>query len=198
MSDETPVAPEDLTGLPAGEILLYANVLDRATRSGVDAEQLSVVLDMFCAIAGSPGGRIDLGVGERPTVSASVGPERPTEVFDLVATSGPLGRIVVHRPELTGHWEPATLAALTGLVELTAERFERAIAAEGVRLAVGQLTSALESRVAIEQAKGILAERLGLDVEAAFEVLRRQAREQRRPISEVAGGVVVSSRRSNA
>ena len=59
-------------------------------------------------------------------------------------------------------------------------------------------TSALESRVAIEQAKGILAERLGLDVEAAFEVLRRQAREQRRPISEVAGGVVVSSRRSNA
>lgn len=198
MSDDTPVLPEDVTGLPAGEILLYANVLDRATRSGVDAEQLAVVLDMFCAIAGSPGGRIDLGVEGRPTVSASVGPERPTEVFDLIATSGPLGRIVVHPPELTRHWEPPTIAALSGLADLTAERFERAIAAEGVRLAVGQLTSALESRVAIEQAKGILAERLGLDVDAAFEVLRRQAREQRRHIADVAAGVVGSSRREDA
>lgn len=197
MSDDRPVAAHDMSGLPAGEILLFANVLDRATRSGIDAEQLGVVLDMFCAIAGSPGGRIDLGVAGRPNVSASVGPDRPTEVFDLMATSGPIGRIVVHPPELTGRWEPTTHAALGGLVDLTAERIERAIAAEGVRLAVGQLTSALESRVAIEQAKGILAERLGLGVDAAFEVLRRQAREQRRHIADVAGGVVATSRRDD-
>jgi AmiR/NasT family two-component response regulator len=42
-----------------------------------------------------------------------------------------------------------------------------------------QLQHALESRVAIEQAKGVLAERYGLDVDEAFEVIRSAARANR-------------------
>ena len=42
-----------------------------------------------------------------------------------------------------------------------------------------QLERALQSRVAIEQAKGILAERHGLDVEEAFVLIRRAARANR-------------------
>ena len=52
-----------------------------------------------------------------------------------------------------------------------------------------QLQRALNSRVAIEQAKGMLAERLHLDMERAFELLRGQARAQNRRLAELAGAV---------
>lgn len=48
-----------------------------------------------------------------------------------------------------------------------------------------QLESALRTRVAIEQAKGILAERHGLDLDEAFELLRRAARTNRMKLHEL-------------
>ena len=56
-----------------------------------------------------------------------------------------------------------------------------------------QLQGALNSRVTIEQAKGKLAERLGVDVDQAFELLRGQARTQNRRLAELAGAVAVGS-----
>jgi hypothetical protein len=53
-----------------------------------------------------------------------------------------------------------------------------------------QLEHALESRIAIEQAKGILAERLGLTVEDAFDLLRYAARGGRVKLNELATRVV--------
>jgi AmiR/NasT family two-component response regulator len=55
-----------------------------------------------------------------------------------------------------------------------------------------QLQTALESRIVIEQAKGVLAERLGVDPTEAFRLLRRAARNNRMPIHKLAAGVVVS------
>jgi transcriptional regulator with GAF, ATPase, and Fis domain len=49
-----------------------------------------------------------------------------------------------------------------------------------------QLQSALNSRVVIEQAKGKLAERLGLDMDQAFNVLRDHARSRNLRLSELA------------
>lgn len=49
-----------------------------------------------------------------------------------------------------------------------------------------QLQSALDSRVLIEQAKGVLMERHGLDDDAAFTRLRQQARASSRKVVEVA------------
>jgi ANTAR domain/GAF domain len=56
-----------------------------------------------------------------------------------------------------------------------------------------QLQGALNSRIAIEQAKGMLAERLHLDMGQAFELLRGQARIQNRRLAELAAAVAVGS-----
>ena len=55
---------------------------------------------------------------------------------------------------------------------------------------IAQLEHALRSRVVIEQAKGILAERLGFTVEDAFDLLRYAARNSRVKLHELAGRVV--------
>jgi GAF domain-containing protein len=53
-----------------------------------------------------------------------------------------------------------------------------------------QLQYALDARVVIEQAKGKLAGRLGLEPSAAFELLRRVARSSHRPVRDVAQDVM--------
>jgi transcriptional regulator with GAF, ATPase, and Fis domain len=56
-----------------------------------------------------------------------------------------------------------------------------------------QLQTALNSRVTIEQAKGKLAERLGVDMDEAFELLRNHARASNRRLSELARAFVDGS-----
>ncbi|MEO7982381.1 MAG: GAF and ANTAR domain-containing protein [Sporichthyaceae bacterium] len=53
-----------------------------------------------------------------------------------------------------------------------------------------QLQEALDSRIVIEQAKGVLAERAGMHVDAAFDGLRAFARQHGLRLSEVARRVV--------
>jgi AmiR/NasT family two-component response regulator len=53
-----------------------------------------------------------------------------------------------------------------------------------------QLQTALNSRVIIEQAKGKLAERLGVDMDQAFSLLRDRARVSNRRLSDLARGFV--------
>ena len=48
-----------------------------------------------------------------------------------------------------------------------------------------QLERALQSRVAIEQAKGVIAERYGLDPDDAFELIRRAARTNRMKLGDL-------------
>jgi transcriptional regulator with GAF, ATPase, and Fis domain len=59
------------------------------------------------------------------------------------------------------------------------------------RLLAEQLQIALNSRVALEQAKGVLAEQTGLSIDQAFEVLRQYARRHNLRLAEVARRVVV-------
>ena len=68
---------------------------------------------------------------------------------------------------------------------------ERAIAAR--ELLATQLQNALTSRVQLEQAKGVLAERAGLPMDQAFQVMRDYARSHNRRLSEVAAQIIDGS-----
>ena len=57
-------------------------------------------------------------------------------------------------------------------------------------LLVLQLQGALDSRILIEQAKGVLMEREGLSAQAAFDRLRRQARARSRKLDDLAREVI--------
>jgi hypothetical protein len=58
------------------------------------------------------------------------------------------------------------------------------------RVRAEQLQEALSSRISVEQAKGILSERLGLDMEGAFVLLRYAARGERMKLHDLAQSVV--------
>jgi hypothetical protein len=72
---------------------------------------------------------------------------------------------------------------LAGLLRVAGEAATRA-------QVIAQLEHALHHRVTIEQAKGILMERDGLDPAAAFDRLRIAARAGRRRVGEVAADIV--------
>lgn len=57
---------------------------------------------------------------------------------------------------------------------------------------VAQLETALESRIVIEQAKGIVARATGVDVATAFNEIRGAARSQRIELHAVASSIVAS------
>ena len=76
---------------------------------------------------------------------------------------------------LRGGSAAEAVAAVGRLLSVTEAAYERR----------AQLEQALQSRVAIEQAKGVLAERYQLDVEESFELIRRAARSNRMKLHDL-------------
>jgi AmiR/NasT family two-component response regulator len=58
---------------------------------------------------------------------------------------------------------------------------------------IGQLQTVLNSRIIIEQAKGVIAERRRLEMDQSFTLLRATARATNRRLSELAEAVVNGS-----
>ncbi len=77
--------------------------------------------------------------------------------------------------------------------EISAEISRLTVYADAQESKVRQLQTALDSRVAIERANGILAERFQVAVEEAFDLLRKAARSSRRELTPLAEEVISSS-----
>lgn len=63
-------------------------------------------------------------------------------------------------------------------------------AARDTRITIGQFQHALNSRVAVEQAKGVISERAGITMDEAFEWLRTYARSRNLKLSSLAASLV--------
>ncbi|HEX6677219.1 MAG TPA: GAF and ANTAR domain-containing protein [Actinomycetes bacterium] len=98
---------------------------------------------------------------------------------------GPIGTLNVYsvRPH---EWDSSEEEAIAAYSRVAATVLGTAVHAEVRDALAKQLQRALEHRVLIEQAKGILMERHGIDARTAFERLRRQARSRQERLTDLA------------
>jgi GAF domain-containing protein len=89
-----------------------------------------------------------------------------------------------------GLLDEADVVAAQALADLATIAIIQHRAAIQTHLVVDQLNHALNSRVTIEQAKGIIAERAGLDMNAAFSWLRNHARSHNLLLVDVSQSVI--------
>jgi GAF domain-containing protein len=106
---------------------------------------------------------------------------------------GPAGTLNVYaaRPH---RWDDSDVSAIQAYTRVIASLLRSAVQAHVSGKAASQLQHALDHRSLIEQAKGVLMERRGLDQQSAFELLRSRARSSRRRLDEVARQTVQGSR----
>ena len=107
----------------------------------------------------------------------------------MTLNSEPLGVVdlYAHSPR---HWADDDTAAARVLADIATSYIINASELAQARRTAEQLQEALDSRIVIEQAKGILAADGRVDMDAAFEALRRHARAHNASLRSVADAVV--------
>ena len=90
-----------------------------------------------------------------------------------------------------GEMSPADIAVAQALADVATIAVLQHRAAQEAQTLNEQLNQALNTRIAIEQAKGMVAERLGLELDAAFATLRNHARNHNLRLADVAQAVIV-------
>lgn len=92
-----------------------------------------------------------------------------------------------------GEMGPADVVVAQAFADVATIAILQHRAAREAQVLNQQLTHALNSRVILEQAKGMVAERLDLDMERSFAVLRNHARHDNLRLSDVARSVIDGS-----
>jgi GAF domain-containing protein len=106
----------------------------------------------------------------------------------LVADGTAIGVLDIHNRH-THAWEDDEREAAVLLADMAAGYVANLRELEDSRRIAAQLRTALDSRVVIEQAKGVIATRRSVDMEEAFHVLRRASQSTNRKLHDVARDV---------
>ncbi len=102
---------------------------------------------------------------------------------------GPVGTLDVYSTA-PRDWHDSDVSALQAYAAVVGSLLGAASAAHLKGQLAEQLQQALDHRVLIEQAKGVLMAQHNIDAGAAFELLRTTARPSRRPVAQVAQEVL--------
>jgi transcriptional regulator with GAF, ATPase, and Fis domain len=96
-----------------------------------------------------------------------------------------------------GEWDVTTLRTAAAFVDVATIGLLQERTIRDRTTLTEQLQTALQSRVVIEQAKGLVAERLGIDMVTAFTALRDWARRNNVKLSDVAGSIIQGTLRAH-
>src|SRR5215217_1677870 len=102
---------------------------------------------------------------------------------------GPIGTLDLFTA-IPRAWDDSEVAAAHAYAGVVASLLGSAVAAHASSRLANQLQTALDSRVLIEQAKGVLMASAKVDAQTAFDRLRHRARSTSRPLPEVAHEVI--------
>ncbi|MFB4305284.1 GAF domain-containing protein [Actinomadura sp. GTD37] len=107
----------------------------------------------------------------------------------LLLGGSPVGTLNVYRSEPYG-WDDSDITALRAYAGLIGELLAAALSSREHSATVSQLQYALDYRVVIERAIGYLMATYGLDAVSAFNRLRKQARDSRRRVADLAAEIL--------
>lgn len=110
----------------------------------------------------------------------------------IMLGGGPVGTLNVYRAE-PSQWDDSDADALTAYAALAGEIMTVALSSDDRSATVAQLQYALDYRVVIERAIGFLMATHGIDAVTAFSSLRRQARDSRRRVADLAAELLGGS-----
>jgi hypothetical protein len=173
-------------GSDPGALRLAQVELDREPGPGMECLHTNRPVDVDDLAAGSRWPAWTAAALEEGWARVHVLPVRPADVAGAPATPGALVLLGHTSDRMT----PEDLARARLMAELTGAGLAVDRELDRCHRMIAQLQQALDSRVLIEQAKGILAERGGLDMTGAFERLRGYARTHRMRLVDVAARVV--------
>ena len=140
-----------------------------------------------CFRTGRPQTAVDLADGRWPAFghAATEAGYHSVDVMPMRLRNNVIGALALLSTSMTdlGGEDLAVAQALADVATISVLQYR---ALQDARVLADQLSQALSSRVVIEQAKGVLCERLQTTMDDAFDRLRRHARATNQVLSDVA------------
>ncbi|WP_084265303.1 GAF and ANTAR domain-containing protein [Actinomadura macra] len=174
------------------EQLLYVAASDEVGRTleqaQIDAEQ-GPCYDTY--VVGHPVSTKDVRSDARWPQLVEVLDERVRAVAGVPILLGgsPVGTLNVYRSQPYG-WDDSDISALRAYAGLIGELMSAALSSQEHSVTAAQLQYALDYRVIIERAIGYLMATHKVDAVSAFNRLRRQARDSRRRVADLAAEIL--------